>query len=301
MRKIRLTRINYALAAVVAALASIAISVRFAQSERRLPARCPSGLVAQDARCCGLGQGLTNSGQCTGVANACASEMLRDDSGACELPDARLPIAGGTSHFGVPDWEAPEQSLHEISVSAFVLDRAEVTVARFRVCSAAGACPKISDDSEPGRPVRNVSPSEASAFCAFVHGRLPSAEEWLFAAAGSASRRYPWGNTGLVCRRASFGLVSGPCARAGSGPDLAGARPDGASPEGVQDLAGNVAEWTLERDGSFAARGGSFRSELAGDLKTWAVEPRQTRAPHVGFRCAYSADSSRGSGNTASP
>jgi formylglycine-generating enzyme len=288
--KIRLTRINYALAAGVAALASVAISVRFAQSERRVPVRCPPGLVAQDARCCGVGQGIASTGQCTGVANACASEMIRDDSGACALPDARVALAGGTSHFGATDWEGPERSPHDISVPAFALDRAEVTVARFKSCSASGDCPKIADDSEPGRPVRNVSPDEASTFCAYVGGRLPRADEWLFAAAGSAGRRYPWGNTGLVCRRATFGLVTGPCARTGTGPDLAGARPDGATPEGVLDLSGNVAEWTIESDGSFAARGGSYRSELAADLKTWAVEPRQTRAAHVGFRCAYPTD-----------
>jgi len=291
--KIRLTRINYALAAGVAALASVAISVRFAQSERRLPARCPPGLVAEDARCCGVGQTLTSTGQCTGVANTCANEMFRDEAGACQLLEARVAIAGGISHFSAPDWEGPEQAREDVRVPAFALDRAEVTVARFRVCTAAGACPKLVDDSEPGRPMRNVSPSEAEAFCAFAGGRLPSADEWMFAAAGSAGRRYPWGNTGLVCRRASFGLVAGPCARAGTGPDLAGARPAGESPEGILDLSGNVAEWTLERDGSFAARGGSYRSELAGDLKTWAVEPRQSRAPHIGFRCAYPADSTR--------
>jgi len=293
VRKIRLTRINYAVAAGVAALASVAISVRFAQSERREPARCPPGLAVQEARCCGAGQALTSNGQCAGVASACASEMLKDESGACLLPDERVALSGGTSHFGTPDWEGPEQVLDDVSVPAFAIDRAEVTVARFRLCAAAGACPKIADDSEPGRPVRNVSPSEASAFCAFVGGRLPSADEWRYAAAGNASRRYPWGNTGLVCRRASFGLVRGPCAHAGSGPDLAGARPDGASPEGIFDLSGNVAEWTLERDGSFAARGGSYRSELAADLKSWSVEVRQTRAPHVGFRCAYAADSAK--------
>ncbi|HYQ43410.1 MAG TPA: SUMF1/EgtB/PvdO family nonheme iron enzyme [Polyangiaceae bacterium] len=287
MRKIRLTRINYAVAAAIAALASIAISVRFAQSERREPARCPPGLVVQDARCCGVGQLLTLTAQCSGVANACANDMQRDDSGACVLADARVTLMGGTSHFGTPDWQGPEQALLDVSAPPFSLDRAEVTVARFRLCSAAGACPKIADESEPGRPVRNLSPSEASAFCAFVGGRLPTADEWLFAAAGSAGRRYPWGNTGLVCRRASFGLVSGPCARGGTGPDFAGARPDGATPDGILDLAGNVAEWTIERDGSFAARGGSYRSELAGDLKSWSVEARQTRAPHVGFRCAY--------------
>jgi len=291
VRKIRLTRINYAVAAAVAALASIAISVRFAQSERREPVRCPAGLVVQEARCCGVGQVLTNNGQCSGAASACANEMQRDDSGGCVLPDTRITLAGGSSHFGTPDWEGPVQAVHDVDAQPFALDRAEVTVARFRLCAARGACPKIADDSEPGRPVRNVSPNEASAFCAFAGGRLPTADEWLFAAAGSAGRRYPWGNTGLVCRRATFGLVTGPCARGGSGPDLAGARPDGATPEGIFDLSGNVAEWTLERDGTFAARGGSYRDELAGDLKSWSIEPRQTRAPYVGFRCAYDVKS----------
>ncbi|MET0794843.1 MAG: SUMF1/EgtB/PvdO family nonheme iron enzyme [Polyangiaceae bacterium] len=289
MPKFRLTRINYALAAGVGVLASIAIIVRFAQSERRVPARCPSGLEVQDARCCGVGQGLSSTGQCAGTASACANDMARDDSGACVLPATRVRLAGGTTHWGAADWEGPAQPAEGVTVSPFDLDRAEVSVDRFRDCSAAGKCPKVSEETEPGRPVRNVSPDEAAQFCAFVGGRLPTSEEWLFAAAGSAGRRYPWGNTGLVCRRATFGLVVGPCARGGSGPDFVGARPDGATPDGVRDLAGNVAEWTVERDGSFVARGGSYRSEVAGDLKTSAFEPRQARAAHVGFRCAYSS------------
>jgi formylglycine-generating enzyme len=252
-----------------------------------VPARCPAGLETQGPRCCGIGQGVTTTSQCAGSATACASDMLRDDSGACVLPEGRIQITGGTSHFAGADWEGSPEAVHDVSVPDFEIDRAEVSVARFQLCTVAEACPKIADDSEPGRPVRNVSPAEAESFCAFAGGHLSSSEEWLFAAGGNLGRRYPWGSTGLVCRRASFGLVNGPCAHGASGPDLVGARPDGATPEGVLDLAGNVAEWTREPDGSFVARGGSYRSQLAGDLKTWAAEPRQTRAPHVGFRCAY--------------
>jgi formylglycine-generating enzyme required for sulfatase activity len=213
--------------------------------------------------------------------------MQRDDAGACFLANERVYIAAGQSHYATADWEGPPQTAHDVSVAAFFIDRIEVTVTRFRECAAAAVCPKISDESEPGRPVRNISPEEAQRFCEFAGGRLPSSDQWLFAAAGVAGRRYPWGNTGLVCRRATFGLVAGPCGLAGSGPDFSGARPDGATPEGVLDLAGNVAEWTRELDGTFAARGGSYRSEQAGDLKTWAVEARRTRAPYIGFRCAY--------------
>ena len=272
--RLRLTRINYALAAVVAVLASIAIIVRFAESERRMPARCPPGLDAQGPRCCGTGQLLAGNGQCAASASSCASGMSKDETGACVLPEQRLHFAAGATHFGAPDWEGAAESPRDVSVAAFDLDQAEVTIARFRSCANAGKCPKIPADAEPGRPVRNVSPAEASAFCAF-------------AAAGAAGRRYPWGNTGLVCRRASFGMLRGPCTQGATGPDLAGARPDGASPDGALDLAGNVAEWTHEKDGSFVARGGSYRSEMASELKSWAFEARQTRAPHVGFRCAY--------------
>jgi formylglycine-generating enzyme required for sulfatase activity len=285
--RLRLTRINYALAAAVAALASIAIIVRFAEAERRLPARCPAGLDSQGSRCCGTGQEATATGQCSGNATSCAAEMVLDESGACVVPALRTHFNGGNTHYGATDWEGPAESPREVNVAPFDLDQAEVTIARFRLCSAAGRCPKIPEEAEPGRPVRNVSPAEAEAFCTFAGGRLPSSEEWLFAAAGSSGRRYPWGNTGLVCRRASFGMASGPCVHGGTGPDFAGARPDGKTPEGVVDLAGNVAEWTREKDGTFVARGGSYRSELASDLKSWAFEARQTRAPYVGFRCAY--------------
>jgi formylglycine-generating enzyme len=287
--RLRLTRINYALAAAVAAVASIAIIVRFAESERRVPARCPAGLEARGARCCGAGQLLTGSAQCSGSATSCAEGMTRDEGGACIVPTLRIHFPTGTSHFGATDWEGSAESPHDVSVTAFDLDQAEVTISRFRACANAEKCPKIPEEAEPGRPVRNISPAEANAFCAFAGGRLPSSDEWLFAAAGPAARRYPWGNTGLVCRRASFGLTRGPCAQGGSGPDFAGARPDGATPEGVLDLAGNVAEWTREKDGSFVARGGSYRSELASELKSSAFEARLTRAPHVGFRCAYAA------------
>jgi formylglycine-generating enzyme required for sulfatase activity len=64
-------------------------------------------------------------------------------------------------------------------------------------------------------------------------------------------------------------------------------RPDGATPDGVLDLAGNVAEWTVEPGGAQVARGGSFRSRVAGELKSWAVEERSGPSDHVGFRCVY--------------
>jgi formylglycine-generating enzyme required for sulfatase activity len=88
--------------------------------------------------------------------------------------------------------------------------------------------------------------------------------------------------------------VGGPCGFGSTGPELAGAHPDGASPEGAQDLAGNVAEWVAARpddrsNPEGAARGGSFVTALATDLRTWQTRalPATTRSVEVGVRCAY--------------
>jgi hypothetical protein len=52
-------------------------------------------------------------------------------------------------------------------------------------------------------------------------------------------------------------------------------------------MLGNVAEWTREPDGHHVARGGSYRSRVAAELKTWAAEATEAAAPHIGLRCAY--------------
>jgi formylglycine-generating enzyme len=266
------------------ALAALGLSawgtLRFAFEERRSD-RCPVGLVPQGGRCCGAGQTLVGA-TCTGPATTCSNAQQRDETGSCRAALGVISFSGGELHIGATDWDGASggERFPRTRVAPFRLDATEVTLAQFGGDAAA---------PEPGLPVTNISPDEAEAYCRARHGRLPSAAEWVFAAAGSGGRRYPWGNSGLVCRRAAFGLVSGPCASQGASAsaDSAGSRPDGASPDGVQDLAGNVAEWTLEPDGSYAARGGSYRSTSAAELKSWAAVPGRDKALHIGFRCAY--------------
>ena len=211
----------------------------------------------------------------------------------CVPPERRIQYGGGSLDVRPVDWEAEGASARrEARVAPFAIDATEMTVHRWQPCVASGACRSLAakDPStalEPGRPVTGVTPEEAMRACRFYGGRLPSGDEWVFASAGLEVRRFPWGQTGLVCRRAVFGLVAGPCARGAVGPEIAGTRPDGASPEGALDLVGNVAEWTLEADGSFAARGGSYASRVAADVKSWSVERPRGASPTIGFRCAY--------------
>jgi formylglycine-generating enzyme required for sulfatase activity len=110
-------------------------------------------------------------------------------------------------------------------------------------------------------------------------------------ALGDVEKRYPWGDPDAFCLRASYGLVQGPCGEGATGPDTAGARPWGATPMGVLDVAGNVAEWVDDGapPGSGAVRGGSFAESDASSLRArWRrVIAADARLPWVGLRCAY--------------
>lgn len=260
-------------AAAFGATIALGVVLFVARRERADPARCPPGLVPLGSRCCAPGQRL-EVGACAGVPLTCPEGLAKSERGCVALP-RRVRIAGGSLTLAPSDWEAEGLVARTIAVAALELDAVEVTNERF------------GRGDEPGLPVTRVSADDAEGFCRSAGGRLPTADEWLFAAAGSAARRFPWGPTGLVCRRASFGLVDGPCATGATGPELAGARPDGKSPDGVLDLSGNVAEWARLPDGSARAHGGSFRSRVAGELKSWSSEAGGAPADHVGFRCAY--------------
>jgi len=102
-------------------------------------------------------------------------------------------------------------------------------------------------------PVVQVSHRDAAAFCRWLGLRLPSEEEWEYAARGDDGRRFPWGDA--APRQdgrplANFGAVKC-CAPdtwdgyGGTAP--VGSYPDGASPFGLLDMAGNVWEWTSNR------------------------------------------------------
>lgn len=276
------------LIAAVSLLTAIVIVVVVANGQRTDTVRCPPGTQSLGARCCAEGQQLRGD-DCAGPPTRCppGTEIVGGLRPGCMATAQEIRFSGGTLHLAPNDWEAQGVvTIKELTVGPFTLDSTEVTQERWQRCADAGGCRRLSWQ-EPGRPVVNVTPEEAGMYCRFMGGRLPTAPEWLFAATGTEIRRYAWGSTGLVCRRAAFGLAAGPCAEGARGPDLAGFRPDGATPDGVQDLAGNVAEWTVEPEGGYTARGGSYLSTVAAELKTWAVEPNRGPAPHIGFRCAY--------------
>lgn len=138
-------------------------------------------------------------------------------------------------------------------------------------------------------PVVGVSHEDASAYCAWRGGRLPTALEWERAAAGVNGNLYPWGNTFDPTKCNS--LRSAPRTLVNVRRYAAAA-----SPEGVLNLVGNASEWTAEphenKAGLFLIKGGSLNDKC----ELWGLSPLRARwgpAPltnaTLGFRCAKDA------------
>jgi formylglycine-generating enzyme required for sulfatase activity len=123
------------------------------------------------------------------------------------------------------------------------MDLWEVTADAYALCVGAKGCTdqglKSKDGTYkvPGKnkyPINRVEWEQARTYCQWNGKRLPTEQEWEYAARGSEGRRFPW-STGEPGQQLCW-KQSGPC--------QVGSYPDGKSWAGVQDLAGNVWEWT---------------------------------------------------------
>lgn len=227
-----------------------------------------------------------------------------------------------------------ERGRHRVVLGAFAIDRTEVTVRAYERCVADGACarneyvrsaPAFAGDSQP---IVAVTWHEASAYCRWARGRLPTEAEWERVARGRDGRMFPWGNV-FNPQLANVGQASVTCRSSADGYEFTapvGSFSDGASVDGALDMAGNVAEWIDDSfdDGPERAqsdpdwdqsrsryqpdvarvaprvrvstsnlhgyRGGSFVQGPAFSRTTYRQRLSATeRREWLGFRCAYDA------------
>jgi hypothetical protein len=287
-------------------LAGIRVALRGSAAARSgddMP--CGAGFARHGTRCCPASSGTTAAqelrpGACPAgppPADAtCPAPLVRTPRG-CDAPErAVVRVPATTVLIGPADWEA-EGRVRPRTVTAgpFDLDRFEVTVGNLHRAGCPANVAERLAGVDAARAASRITRDEARAICAARGGRLPTEDEWIVAAAGDRPRRYPWGDTGAVCRRAAWGMTRGPCATGAVGPDTVGAHPDGATPLGIHDLAGNVGEWVESGAASSAGvgvvRGGSYETDLATELRTWVRRevPSSSVETSIGFRCAYDA------------
>jgi formylglycine-generating enzyme required for sulfatase activity len=212
----------------------------------------------------------------------------------CDVPAGAFPMGSDPAH----DKEAygDEMPRHRVTLPAFQIGRHPVTVAEYVGFVRAGhAEPQASDNArtwrgqlrQPDRPVMNVSWHDAVAYAAWlarVTGapwRLPTEAEWEKAArwdaAAGRARLYPWGDAFDQARCNTYGSGKRRTTPVGS-------YPNGASPCGAEDMAGNVWEWTsgLFAPYPYRADDGKERADSADDRVSrggsWDFDPSRARA-----------------------
>jgi len=249
------------------------------------------------------------------TSSASGSTKTRQPDGA-----EMVLVPAGAFARGSNDGDPDEQPVRQITLSAFWVDKTEVTTAMYAKCVEAGGCkPAAATDrfcnrGKDGReqhPINCVRWDQADIYCKWAGARLPTEAEWEKAARGADGRTYPWGNDPPSCQYAIWydaETETHACGELGSW--RVGSKPDGASPYGAVDMAGNVWEWVAdgyeagfygsspdtdprgpEKGAYRVLRGGGFGNDGEGKLRSSErfkfFSANQTSG--IGFRCAMSA------------
>ncbi len=258
-------------------------------------------------------EGLTMT--CEAPAGGAAALVLAPSQpgDGVTLRDERLGTSiqtppGGTCPDGMVRLPGGELSgERREAVAPFCLDVTQVTVSAYARCVRSGQCrpaptavrfdgltaelaakwsPKCNGarDDRRDHPVNCVDWEQASTYCRAQGKRLPSEQEWDWAALGGQQRRlYPWGYRAPRAQLCWSGVEprGSTCA--------VGAFPDGDGLGGVHDLAGNVAEWTSTTGPEgrvLKGSGWNAVDPVSARGATREVVASTFRAPIAGFRCA---------------
>jgi formylglycine-generating enzyme required for sulfatase activity/uncharacterized caspase-like protein len=224
-----------------------------------------------------------------------------------------LYVPAGEFTMGSENGESDEQPEDQVYLDAYWIDQIEVTNAMYEECVTDGGCTSPSSTSSWTRdnyygnsefkdyPVIYVDWDQANAYCSWADRRLPTEAEWEKAARGENAFIYPWGNDAPNNNLLNYNSALGDTTEVSN-------YPNGASPYGALDMAGNVWEWvsSLYQPYPYDAEDGreNLNSTDARVLRggTWRDVDSVVRSAdrfrggptssfnYVGFRCAVSAN-----------
>jgi formylglycine-generating enzyme required for sulfatase activity len=177
-----------------------------------------------------------------------------------------------------------EEKQHQVTLSDYCIDKTEVTVRAYTECvTAKGCAPALhtvdvngasayyskflnklcNGDDKPLHPINCVDWYQATAYCRWQSKRLPTEAEWEYAARGQDMRAFPWKEGMPYADRLNARLTHSTCPQISeenfrkhtnfkldddcTTTTPVGRFPNGASPFGALDMAGNVWEWTADR------------------------------------------------------
>ena len=183
------------------------------------------------------------------VEGSVGSETLKssaEDASAAMIDSAKYVLipAGRFQMGAVPGNEAAqdaEKPAHGVEITkAFHLKKTPVTVGEYKHFAKDAGREMLEPPmfnqgwKKENHPIGDVSWEDATAYCEWAGGRLPTEAEWEYAARGGKERlKYPWGDE-ISEKHANYGSNVGGTSVVGSYP---------ANGFGLYDMAGNVLEW----------------------------------------------------------
>jgi formylglycine-generating enzyme required for sulfatase activity len=202
-----------------------------------------------------------------------SNNSVNQNSATPPVRNEMAKIPGGKFRMGRNDGDSGERPEHEVEVKDFWMDKTEVTAAEYYDFVKESGYMSTPANWEGGKPlardeklpVRFVNVEDAKAFAEWrsardkVAYRLPTEEEWEYAARnGGANNLYPWGD--------NFKDGCAVVDRIDTAPEPVGSKTCGANKWGIQDLIGNVQEWTASKATGYPGSSLEVKDQFKGNI-----------------------------------